>query len=114
MTELHEIGLGVSQASSERLLPDIEEAADEGGKLAAKWEKACRKYELALKSEAKVSKTARKARASANAVQGALADLLKIKREIDKFVLANKNMTKRPGEPFFVGMINFAASNQVA
>jgi phage-related minor tail protein len=108
MTESHEFGVGVSQSSSEELMPRINEAADKSSRLAARWEKGCKKYEAALKSKVKISKTARKARRSGNTVEEALADLLRVKREINQFVLANKNSTEGPGEPFFVGMINFA------
>jgi hypothetical protein len=109
MTEWHELGLGVSQSSSEELIPGIAETVDKSGQLAAKWEKACKKYEASLKLEARVSKTARKAQRSENAAERALADVLKVKREIDQFVLANKSSAERRGEPFFVGMINFTS-----
>jgi hypothetical protein len=104
MMELHEFSGGTARTPEEEpMLVEIGEKAAKWRRLSLKWERACKAYEAALKSGGATPRTK-------DALQRALNSLMKVRKEIDRFVSANRVSKQRPGEPFFVGMINFAST----
>lgn len=109
MIEMQDYSGAIGQSSLEEPMhKEIEGAADKWRRLKLKWERACKKYESALKMEASTAESVRKSINAKSAAQRALNSLMKIKLEIDRFTLENKATKDKVKEPFFVGIINFA------
>lgn len=109
MVEMQDYSGAMGQSSLEEpMLKEAGGAADKRRQLKIKWERACFKYEAALKIETATAKPVCKTARTKSAAQRALTSLVRIKQEIDQFVLENETSKEKTKELFFVGMINFA------